>query len=113
MNDPTTCQKKYAIEKRLTNGTIKITGTYKDYPQLACVHVLDLTSLHPKAKGFRRGFVGFPYGYLSAGEYSAVVRLDLLNYGLATTKVIDLSLINPTYGGYSGGFSDGLWSCYT
>ena len=78
----------------------------------ACVFVIDLTTIHQFAKGFRKGFVGYPYGYLSAGEFNVLVRLNMKNFGISTTKIIDLSLVDPTMGGYSGGFSDGTFACF-
>ncbi len=78
----------------------------------ACVHVLDLSHLHTRARGFRRGFVGFPYGYLAAGAFNVLVRLDLDHLNLNTTRLIDLDLVDATYGGYSGGFADGDWACF-
>lgn len=110
MNNITECRTKIYTEHYSSNGTLVIGGTV---PLLdSCVAVLDLASVYPQAKGFRRGFVNYPYGYLSAGHYSTVVRIDLENFALNTTKFIDLSLIDPTYGGYSGGFADGTWACF-
>jgi len=111
MTNATLCARKYLIETMGSNGLITKTGP--STATTACVHVLDLSSVHPLAKGFRKGFNGYPYGYLVAGAYSLVARIDLENFGLATTKMIDLSTIDSTFGGYSGGFADGLWSCYT
>jgi len=104
------CGESWAIEEFDSHGRWSYRGTAT--PAEACVHVIDLATLHPDARGFRRGFIGFPYGYLSAGTFQVLVRLDLDNIGLNTTRIIDLSLIDPTYGGYSGGFSDGEWSCF-
>ena len=56
----------------------------------ACIHILDLTTLHPNAKGFRKGFLGYPYGYLSPGQFNVPVRLNLVNFTLSTASYIDL-----------------------
>jgi hypothetical protein len=111
MSEPT-CAQSYVIESYDTSGRIKYTGTAASNPLNACVHVLDLATLHPRARGFRRGFLGYPYGYLSAGTYDVLVRMDLTNYTLSNVKIIDLFKIDPTYGGYSGGFTDGNWACF-
>lgn len=42
----------------------------------------------------------------------AVARLDLEDFGLNSTRLVDLSVADPTYGGYSGGFVDGVWACF-
>jgi len=111
MSNASECIKNYLIESMNSNGVITKIGPSDS--STACVHILDLATLHPFAKGFRKGFNGYPFGYLSAGAFSVIARLDLENYGLATTKLIDLGLVDSTFGGYSGGFADGLWSCYT
>jgi hypothetical protein len=77
-----------------------------------CIVVLDLESVHPNARGFRKGFVNYPHGYLSPGEYNVAVRLDIDHFTLKTTKFIDLDDYDSTLGGYSGGFADGSWACY-
>jgi hypothetical protein len=43
-----------------------------DTRQEACIHVLDLGSVSDDARGFRKGYAGYPYGYLSAGMYVCV-----------------------------------------
>lgn len=78
----------------------------------ACVVVLNLASKHPRARGFRKGFAGYPYAYLAAGEFDINVRIDIRQFDLAHTVTLDLSNINPTWGGFSGGFVDGTWSCF-
>lgn len=110
MVNVTNCQDSYVKETLLSNGTIHYEGTAN--VSTACVHIIDLTSLHSKAKGFRRGFLGYPYAYLSPGEGSVAVRIDITKFGLNHTRVIDLSLLDSTFGGYSGGFSDGHWACF-
>ena len=101
----------------LTSNLPGLTSNILRNPKLnsadACVTVLDLTTLHPDARGFRKGFVGYPYTYLAAGDFSVVVRLNMENFSIATTVVIDLATVDTAYGGYSGGFSDGSWSCFT
>lgn len=83
----------------------------------ACVTVLDLESLHPRAVGFMKGFSGVisgrTYGFLSPGQYDVVVRLDLQDFGLNSTKVIPLGDYETYMGGYSGGFVDDTWACFS
>ena len=110
MDDVIACMSKYRMESYDANKNIIVQGTAS--PNDACVFVIDLTTIHPLAKGFRKGFVGFPFGYLSPGENNVLVRLNMVNFGIATTKVIDLSLVDPTMGGFSGGFADGTFSCF-
>jgi hypothetical protein len=110
--DVTRCQLSYVIEKMI-NKTVVTTGTMTSHPDQACVYVMDLMSVHPRARGFRRGFLEHPFGYLSPGIDQLLVRIDLVHFGLSSVKMIDLSTINPTYGGYSGGFVDNVYACYT
>lgn len=56
--------------------------------------------------------LGYPYAYLSPGEFTVAVRLDMENFRLSTVKMVDLSTIDESYGGYSGGFTDGSWACF-
>lgn len=111
MGNLSECASHYRIERYDAQGRLVVNTTVSD-PDDACVFVIDLASKHPKAVGFRRGFVGFPHGYLAAGHYSVVAQLDLENFGLDSTRLIDLSLLDSTYGGYSGGFADGSWACF-
>lgn len=78
----------------------------------ACVVILDLGSKHPRARGFRKGFPGNPYAYLSAGEFDINVRLDIYNFTLEAAITLDISEQEPTLGGFSGGFADGTWACF-
>jgi hypothetical protein len=57
-------------------------------------------------------FNSYPYGYLSAGEHGVLVRLDLVNFGISTTRIIDASSMDSSFGGYSSGFADGSWACF-
>ncbi len=34
------------------------------------------------------------------------------DFELSTVKMVDLSTIDASYGGYSGGFTDGSWACF-
>lgn len=104
------CMLSYSFESIDAYGNLLKTGTSETKD--ACITVLDLTSINPNARGFRRGFVGYPYVYLSPGEFSVPVRLDMESFGISSVKVIDLTVVNSTYGGYSGGFSDGSWACF-
>ena len=113
MKNASICKKSYRMES-VVNGKLHVTGTPDNIPSEyeACVTVLDLATLHPFARGFRRGFINNPYGYLAAGEFSVIARLDVNHFRLNVTRVIDLSRVSPTYGGYSGGFADGSWACF-
>jgi hypothetical protein len=120
------CMQNYRREYLDANGTTVVEGTYEDVdndgnrviintpPDAidACVVILDLTSVHPNARGFRRGFHQFPYAYLSPGEFNIPVRCDVCDFGLHSTKILDLGTVDKRYGGYSGGFVDNLWSCF-
>jgi hypothetical protein len=111
MGDIDACLSNYRLESYNSRGDLVVNTTVSNNDD-ACIFVVDLASKHPNAVGFRRGFVGYPYGYLAAGHYSVVARLDVENFGLDSTKLIDLSLVDRTYGGYSGGFADGTWACF-
>ena len=111
MSDTAACLANWRYETLDPDtGLVVITGpgTRAD----ACVHILDLPSVHRDARGFRRGFHQFPYAYLSPGEFNIPVRCDVCDFGLDTTKVLDLGTVNKKYGGYSGGFVDYLWACF-
>lgn len=111
MANTSQCLKSYRNEFfNATSGKFETSGN--TLASDACVTVLDLESMESSAVGFRRGFLGFPYGYLSAGQYSTIVRLNLESFTLQEAKFIDLSKIDKTYGGYSGGFADGTWACF-
>ena len=93
MEDIEDCQSRVLSESCDENGKLIYTiHTAKDANH-ACIHILDLTCLHPLAKGFRKGFLGYPYGYLSPGQFNVPVRLNLVNFTLDTTSHIDLG--NP------------------
>lgn len=113
MEDLDGCLANYRIERMLANGTIDIEfGENYTVGIEPCIAVLDLASVHPYARGFRKGFMGFPYAYLAPGAFNVLVRLDTTDFTLNATKFIDLQDIDSTYGGYSGGFTDGTWACY-
>lgn len=116
MRNTTACLNSYRMES-LVNGRLHVTGYGGSRGHIpseyeACVTVLDLATLHPRARGFRRGFVNYPHGYLAAGQFSVIARLDVDHFRLNVSRVIDLSRVSPTYGGYSGGFADGSWACF-
>jgi len=92
------------------SGAIRSSGPSSS---TACITILDLQSMNPNARGFRRGFTQLPYSYLSPSEFSVAVRLDVCNFGLSTTKMIDLAKVDSTFGGYAGGFADKEWSCFS
>lgn len=111
MGNASDCMGSYRMEsKNLSSGQTIYTGS-RDKSE-ACVTVLDLETLHPYARGFRRGFVGYPYVYLSPGEFNVLVRLDMENFGIETVSIIDLDQVNSALGGFSGGFADGTWACF-
>lgn len=121
MEDIEKCGESYRMESLNPDGSIRVSGRYDNetdyyYPiptrENACVFVIDLTTLHPNAKGFMRGFAGYPYAFLAPSSESVAVRLNMEDFGVHSTKVVDMELVNPSYGGYSGGFSDGTWTCY-
>ena len=109
MDDVNACMANYRLET-MVNGKIVITGP--GTRENACVHILDLVSLHPDARGFRRGFQEYPYAYLSPGEFNIPVRCNVCDFGLDTTVALDLGLVDNHFGGYSGGFSDHEWACF-
>ena len=89
----TTCIKSTRIEyyDKINNKIVTNGINSRD----ACVVILDLESLHPKAVGFRKGFTGkYPYGYLSPGEYSIAVRLNLELFSIQSTNIIELSKVD-------------------
>ncbi|RYH14859.1 hypothetical protein EON65_32815 [archaeon] len=109
MVNATQCQHSYMLEYMDQQGRIQKNGTELSDP---CVHIIDLVSMNPRARGLRRGFVGYPYGYLSAGTFDVLARVDLNDFGLHSTRFIDLNKIDETLGGFSGGFADGEWACF-
>mmetsp|Transcript_10360 Transcript_10360/g.15572 ORF Transcript_10360/g.15572 Transcript_10360/m.15572 type:complete len:395 (+) Transcript_10360:306-1490(+) len=115
MSDNATCLQHYRMESYDANHKLVVSGhAHSPVPSAdkACVFVLDLATIHPQAVGFRRGFIRYPYGYLSAGEHDVLVRLDLVNFGIASTRIIAASSMDSSFGGYSGGFADGSWACF-
>ena len=111
MSNTASCLANYRMEsKSPIDGSTIVTGPAP--AQTACIHIIDLPSLHPNARGFRRGFRECPYAFLSPGEFNVPVRLDVCNFGIHTTKVLDLGTVDKRYGGYSGGFADGTWACF-
>lgn len=104
------CALSYYLERYDEERVLRVNSTSSR--EDACVTVIDLASAHPFARGFRRGFVGYPYGFLSPGQYSVLARIDFNDFRLNTTRFIDLNSVDSTYGGYSGGFADGTWACF-
>ena len=45
--------------------------------RLACVTILYLETLHPDARGFKRGFMGDKYGYLTPAQFDVAIRIDV------------------------------------
>jgi hypothetical protein len=113
MSDLEDCVNSYRQEAYDANFNLVVTGSATIPSAVdACILVLDVQTKHPMAVGFMRGFVGYPYGYLSPGQFNVLLRLDLENMSLETTRIIDLGLVDQSYGGYSGGFVDGTWACF-
>lgn len=110
MSNATKCSESYRMESYNEYGDVIHSGNTNDSD--ACVTVIDLTTIHKNAKGFRRGFVGYPYAYLSPGEFDVAIRLDMENFGIRTVSHLDFSSVNSKLGGFSGGFVDGTWSCF-
>jgi hypothetical protein len=110
MDNITQCMMNYRMESMSSDETVVVTGTSnaKD----ACIFVLDLTSLHPDARGFRKGFMGYPYAYLSGGQFAVPIRINMENFSIASSISFDLGLVDNSLGGHSGGFQDGTWSCF-
>lgn len=113
MQNVTKCAENFVIERYdAITGKIVYSGPGNPHSNSTCVHVLDLQSMYPQAVGFRRGFLSFPFGYLSPGQYSTAVRIDLTHFSLNHSHFIDLGTIDREFGGYSGGFADGNWACF-
>lgn len=110
MDNVTYCQNHYRMESLDSDGNIIVTGSASR--STACIFVLDLSTLHSLARGFRRLFTSYPYVYLSPGEFNVPVRLDMENFGIDTAIAIDLDTVDSNLGGYSGGFTDGSWACF-
>lgn len=105
----TRCAKNVRYEWYNTNNIFQSIGPTTSE---ACVIVLNLASKHPRARGFRKGFPGYPYAYLAAGEFDVNVRIDVRSFDLVHSITLDLRNVNPTWGGFSGGFVDGSWACF-
>lgn len=110
MANATQCGESYVTEYMDASGNVMYNGT--STVDAACVHIMDLSSVDPQAVGLRRGFVGYPYGYLSSATYQVNVRINLETFSLNSTRFVDLSKVNFQYSGFSGGFADGDWACF-
>ena len=73
--------------------------------------------------------IGYPYGFLSPGQFDVAVRFDVEDFGIHSVRAIPLHLVAREFGGYSGGFrgtvlyiscssrrtnlmcTDGTWAC--
>ena len=88
-----------------------VEGSYGDR-RTACFTIIDLATLNSRAKGFKRGFVGYPYIYLTPGQYNVGARLDMESPRIDKVSVVDLLEVGKSYGGYSGGFEDRGWACF-
>lgn len=105
----TACSLSWRYEYYTPSGQLVTLGEPENE---ACVTVLDLASKHPNARGFRKGFAGYPYGFLAAGAFDVVVRLNMENFTLHNAIALDLSQADKSLGGFSGGFADGTWACF-
>lgn len=56
--------------------------------------------------------MGYPYGFLSPAQYGVAVRINVEDFGIHSTKALDLGEVKIEFGGYSGGFTDGPWACF-
>mmetsp|Transcript_8789 Transcript_8789/g.14972 ORF Transcript_8789/g.14972 Transcript_8789/m.14972 type:complete len:537 (-) Transcript_8789:143-1753(-) len=110
MENITDCMLRVRFEKLDANGDPEIIG----WPDIntACVTVLILETIHEDARGFKRGFMGYPYGYLSPAQFDVAIRIDVEDFGIHSTKALDMGDVRIEYGGYSGGFVDGPWACF-
>lgn len=80
----------------------------------ACITVLDLSTYTKNARGFIRGFTNYPYIYLSPGRFNIPVRLHMETFSLSTTRFLNVTdNVVMGFGGYSGGFSDSTWACFS
>ena len=50
------------------------------------------------------GMAGYPYGFLSPGQYDIAIRFDVEDFGIHSTHALPLREVHPSFGGYSGGF---------
>lgn len=103
------CKQRWRYES-YRNGSVVVLGPSST--NNACVIILDLATKHPLARGFRKGFIGQSYGYLSPGEFGVAARVDMNAFTLQSTILLDLEKADPTFGGFSGGFTDGNWACF-
>jgi hypothetical protein len=124
MEDPEDCMRRVRYE--YYNNTL---GPFhlerKGEMSSPCIIILDLTTLHPRARGFRRGFAGetsslfifphhtagYPHGYLSPGQFDVAIQFNAENFAMVTTRAVPLQTFQQAFGGYSGGFKDGPWAC--
>ena len=83
-----------------------------DMSKTACIVIVNLESMHPLARGYRKGFINYPYAYLSPGEFNVPARINVDTFSIASADVLDLDRYDTSLGGYSGGFSDGDWACF-
>jgi len=100
MEDIEDCQSRVLSEALNANGQVIYNIQTARDDSTACIHILDLSTLHPNAKGFRKGFLGYPYGYLSPGQFNVPVRLNLVNFTLSTASYIDLGINYHNYENY-------------
>eukprot|EP00604_Paraphysomonas_vestita_P001611 CAMPEP_0174822304 /NCGR_PEP_ID=MMETSP1107-20130205/14895_1 /TAXON_ID=36770 /ORGANISM="Paraphysomonas vestita, Strain GFlagA" /LENGTH=466 /DNA_ID=CAMNT_0016040871 /DNA_START=484 /DNA_END=1884 /DNA_ORIENTATION=- len=108
MSDADDCSRRVRWEwYNNTLGTLERQGEMSS----PCIIILDLSTIHQRARGFRKGFAGYPYGYLSPGQYDVAIRFDAENFGIGTTRAVPLQQVKQEFGGYSGGFTDGPWAC--
>ena len=81
---------------------------------------LDLSVVDADLSSFRGGFTDGHYGYLVPGDNGAapgtsgrkIVRVDLQDFSPAGITVLNLSAVDPSLYGYTGGFTDGRYGYF-
>lgn len=126
MIDEVWCTNRTRFERwdRDLGQAVTVSHDGRDYDEpveSACITILDLESLHPRAFGFRRGFTADGFGFLAPGAKDIAVRLDLTTrdgFTLANTRIVPMGDVDSAFAGFSGGFPDGfaadntLWACF-
>mmetsp|Transcript_7863 Transcript_7863/g.11718 ORF Transcript_7863/g.11718 Transcript_7863/m.11718 type:complete len:668 (+) Transcript_7863:194-2197(+) len=108
MENETNCMLNVRFEWLDSTGTPQTSGVALEE---ACIVVLNLESIHEDARGFRKGFIGYPYGFISPGQYDVAIRINVEDFGIHSTQALPLRDVAREFGGYSGGFRDGSWAC--
>ncbi|CAM9319638.1 unnamed protein product [Chrysoparadoxa australica] len=78
--------------------------------EAGCVfRTVDLEAVDPQLKGFTGGFVYDGKAYFipfhnGEGAATKLVRIDAVTFDAASVEVLDVGLVDPTVGGFAGGF---------